>query len=176
MAADYVRRVREVILDPAQTARLSFQFLEPSMTQERDSEVGGSSAFGLGAFVHTLRAVQGADVAEAAFVFARYTGSWLVRGNPADQGAEVLFELGVQAAPGNSYRLRRIDHFSGQLGVLVLRQCSGQGVYVDHDQHVVGGLLLASFDVDDQGVVFWTTIRSGLPASVADCPRRRKLF
>ena len=46
------------------------------------------------------------------FVFARYTGGWLVRGNPADQGAEVLFELRVETAHGYSYRPRRIDHFS----------------------------------------------------------------
>ena len=58
-----------------------------------------------------------------------------------------------RTAHGYSYRPRRIDHFSRQLGVLVLQQCSGQGVHVDHDLHVVRPLLLASFDVDDQGVV-----------------------
>ena len=45
----------------------------PSNWQRRqvgDSEVAGSCAFGLGAFVHTLRAVQSADVAEAAFLSA----------------------------------------------------------------------------------------------------------
>ena len=49
----------------------------PSNWQRRqvvDSEVAGSSALGFGAYVHTLRAVQGADVAQATFRSARHAG------------------------------------------------------------------------------------------------------
>ena len=49
--------------------------------------------------VHTGRAVLGGDVAEAAFVFARHPCGWLVRGDPADQGSEVLFELRCADCP-----------------------------------------------------------------------------
>ena len=98
-------------------------------------------------------AVLGGDFAEAAFVFARHPCGWLVRGDPADQGSEVLFELVVQTAHWYSCCPRRIDHFSGQLGVLVLGQRSGQGVHVDHDLYDVGWLFPSSFDVDDQGIV-----------------------
>ena len=49
------------------TSRLDWQ-----RRQVVESEVAGSSAFGLGAFVHTLRAVCGTDVAEPAFLCARH--------------------------------------------------------------------------------------------------------
>ena len=103
--------------------------------------------------VYPFRAVLGGDVAEAALVFAGHSGGWLVRGNPSDQGSEVRFELRVETSHGYSSCPRRIDYFSGQLGVLELRQRSGQGVHVDHDLYEVRGLFPSSFDVDDQGVV-----------------------
>ena len=131
----------------------------------------------VGVAVHTGCAVFCGDVAEAAFVFAGHPGGWLVGGEPADQSSEVLDELRVQTAHRYSCCPRRIDHFSGQLGVLVLRESSGQGVHVDHDLYEVRRLFPSSFDVDDQGVVAPHYDQVGpAPASVADCPHRRKLF
>ena len=117
------------------------------------SELQSSSLGRRWVAVHTVCAVFSGDVAEAALVFAGHSGCWLVRGDPADQRSDIRFELRVQTAHWYSSCPRRIDDFSCQLGVLVLRQCSGQGVHVDHDLYDVRGLFPSSFDVDDQGVV-----------------------
>ena len=117
------------------------------------SEFQSSSLVRRWVAVNTGCAVFCGDVAEAAFVFARHPCGWLVGGEPADQSSEVLDELRVQTAHRYSCCPRRIDDFSCQLGVLVLRQCSGQGVYVDHDLYEVRRLFPSSFDVDDEGVI-----------------------
>ena len=61
------------------------------------SGVAGSSAFRLGASVHTLRAVQSADVAEAASRSTRHSGGRLVGRQSADQCSQVLYELVVHS-------------------------------------------------------------------------------
>ena len=47
--------------------------------------------------VHKVCAVVGGDVAEAAFLSVGHTCGGFVGRGPADQGSEVLYELGVQA-------------------------------------------------------------------------------
>ena len=66
----------------------------------RASEVIGGGGFEFGGCFQPFRAVVGGDVAEAALVLARYPGGWLVCGEPADQGSEVLYELSVEAVLG----------------------------------------------------------------------------
>ena len=82
--------------------------------QVRESEVGGSFAFGLGAFVHALRAVSGRDVAEAAFLWARHPRCRPFGRQPADQRAEVLHELVVDGFRRNADRVVPVgDLFPG---------------------------------------------------------------
>ena len=60
-------------------------------------EVFGRHLFWLSLLVHALRAVLGADVAEAALVFAGHSGGWLVGRQSADQCSQALYELVVHS-------------------------------------------------------------------------------
>ena len=78
------------------------------MTQEGGSEVGGGTAFVLGAFVHALRAVGGRDVAEAALLGAgNASGRRFGRQPSQDAGQQfgALAHFTCPRAPGQLSRL-----------------------------------------------------------------------
>ena len=106
------------------------------------SEVAGSSAFGLGAFVHTLRAVQSADVTEPAFRSARHSGGRLVGRQSADQCSQVLYELVVHSFRRYADRVVQVGGLPSQLEIPVLLQRSRDGVQVNHHLDNVTGAVL----------------------------------
>ena len=119
------------------------------LRQVGKSEVAGSPAFGLGAFARAVLAVQDADVAETAFVWARHSGGRLVGRQSADQCSQALNELVV-------HRLRRYADRVVQVGGLppefespVTLQCSRDGVQVNHHLDDVTGAVLPGLRVDD---------------------------
>ena len=117
--------------------------------KRRESEVGGSSACGLGAFVHALRAVQGADVAEAAFRSARHSGGRLVGRQSADQCSQVLYELVVHGFRRYADRVIGVGGLPPEFESPVTLQRSRDGVQVNHHLDDVTGALLPGLHVDD---------------------------
>ena len=105
------------------TSRLNWQ-----RRQVGHSEVAGSSAFGLGAFVHALRAVLGRDVAEATFLSTRHSGGWLVGRQSADQCSQVPYELVLDCLRRYADRVVQVGGLPPELQVLVLFQRSRDSV------------------------------------------------
>ena len=124
----------------------------PSNWQRRQvgkSEVAGSSAFWLGAFIHALRAVCGADVAEATFLSARHSDGRLVGRQSADQCSQVPYELVLDCLRRYADRVVIVCDLPPEFESPVLLQCSRDGVQVNHHLYDVTGALLPGLHVDD---------------------------
>ena len=112
-------------------------------------EVFGRHLFWLSLLVHTVWAVLGADVAEAAFLRARHSGGWLVGRQSADQCSQVLYELVVHSLRRYAHRMVEVGGLPSQLEIPVLLQRSRDGVQVNHHLDDVTGPVLPGLDVDD---------------------------
>ena len=134
------------------------------------SEVGGVSTFSRGGVVHSLWAVSGRDVAEAALLGAGNADRRLWRCDATDEAAEVLDEALVDAALGNAVGVVVVNDLAGELGIPVLGHGLGQGVHVDHDLVMVPGLYLAALDVDDEDAVVVENEQVGLAGEGGGLP------
>ena len=130
--------------------------------QVRESEVGVSFAFGFGAFVHTLRVVQGADVAEPAFLWARHPRCRPFGRQPADQRTQVLDELVVHSFRRYADRMVTLGDLAAELEVPVGLQRSRDGVQVNHHLDDVTGAPLPGLRVDDDRLAVPLRDRVGL--------------
>ena len=102
---------------------------------------------------------------------------WLLwRGDAADHGGQVAYEALVNAALGHTLGLVGVDDLAGDASVPELGPGPRQGVHIDHELVAVLGAFLAVLHVGDEDLVVIQHQQSGLPARVAEWPRRRKLF
>ena len=139
-------------------------------------EVFGRHLFWLPLLVHTLRAVLGADVAEAASRSARHSGGRLVGRQSADQCSQVLYELVVHRLRRYAYRVVQVGGLSPEFESPVTLQRSRDGAQVDHHLHGVTGAVLPVLHVDDDRLAVPLRDQVGWPARVADLPWSSKLF
>ena len=144
--------------------------------QVRESEVGGSFAFGLGAFVHALRAVSGRDVAEPAFLWARHPRCRPFGREPAGQRTQVLDELVVHSFRRYADRMVTVGDLAAELEVPAGLQRSRDRVQVNQTCTMWLGLSCPVFASMMTASPSRRAIRSGLPASVAASPRSSNLF
>ena len=109
--------------------------------------------------VYAIRAVRGRDVAEPAFLRARYLPGRQFGRQPADQCAKVLYELFVHGVRRYADRVVSVGDLALELEVPVPFKCLWDRVQVNHQLDDAGRVFRSGLRVDDDRFVAVVSLR-----------------
>ena len=129
-AATGVQAIRQEVATAKASIAVVFNRMPiGSFSLPGSSEIVCNGGLRHGAFVQTLWAICSTDLAETAFLEARYPRGWYFVGQAPDHGPEPLYELVGLGTSGNLYRTvgRRFRRRSGCRGTAAMPWAERQG-------------------------------------------------